>query len=510
MKYKGLMYITLILLIIPIFIIESNDISTESKIYLYSTPSSSSSLWNPEAIPICTQSDSQSGIKVLNDGNEGAIIVWGDRRNNIHGDIYAQLINDQGICLWNANGVAVCTAYGPQYWYDLCSDESGGVIITWEDQRNTPYDIYAQRIDATGNILWDLDGVMIGNNDTYQFKPRICSDNMGGAIITWYELNDTSSVRAQRIGPFGSVFWDPGGVEITATDNSYIIDPQICVDKNGGAIIVWDDYRGSDADVYGQRINNMGITQWNSNGKLICSAANGQTLIKMCKNPTTGAFLAWVDWRDLGTTGPDIYAQRIDLNGDVLWTTNGVPVCTEDEWQTNIELCLDYQGGLVITWEDDRGSERRIFTQRIDAGGNVRWTQNGIRICSASSRQDHQRLCTNGTNGIFITWSDSRGKVLAQKLTTDGEIIGNNLGYSIYDSEYLQQDPDICFSTNDSIIIAWEDNRGLDRDIYAQRLNIEQYIPPNGQNGIPFGNYYLLIFCVLLTIIIIHIKRKLK
>ena len=506
MKNNVLVSIILVLMIMPIFIIADNvNSTTDSKVRLDSTLSSSSTSWDPEAIPVCTQNGSQGGIKVCSDGNGGAIIVWSDYRDDSRGDIYAQLIDDQEVCQWNANGVAVCTAYGYQLYFDICSDGNGGIIIVWEDE--VAHDIYAQKIDAMGNVLWDVNGVMIGKNDTYQLKPKICSDNIGGAIITWYELNDTSSVYAQRIDAYGSLVWTPGGVEITATDNSYIIDPQICVDRFGGAIIVWDDWRNPSSDIYGQRINSNGITQWTPNGKLICSAGNSQKLIKMCKNPIVGALFAWVDWRD--TTGPDIYAQRIDLDGDVLWSTNGVPVCSKNEWQTNIELCIDYQGGLIITWEDDREGGRRLFAQRIDAGGQVRWTQDGIRVCSANSKQVHQRVCTNGTNGIFITWADYRGRVYAQKLNTDGKIIGNSNGYLICNSDYLQTDPDICPSNNGTVIIAWEDTRGADRDIYAQRLNIEQYIPPE-QNGIPLeliiiisstigGGVVIAIAIVLLT-----------
>ena len=491
-----------------IFVFYSKFNSRESRSNM--SPLISSKSWDPEAIPVCTQNGTQDSIKICSDGNGGAIIVWCDSRNDF-GDIYAQLINAQGICQWDANGTAVCTAYGIQCSFDICSDGNGGVIIVWGHEY--AYDIYAQRIDATGNKLWDVNGVMIGDNDTYQFWPKICSDGLAGAIITWFEINVTSSVHAQRIDAFGSLLWTPGGVEITATDNTNIIDPQICTDGAGGAIIIWDDWRTTTSDIYAQHINNNGIIQWTPNGKVICSAAGSQEFIKICSDPhpSGAAFLAWADWRDQ-INGPDIYAQRIDTNGDVMWSpSNGVPVCTKNDWQTNIELCLDYQGGLIITWQDDRegGNEkRRIFAQRI-AGGSPSWTQDGIRICSANIKQLYQKVCTNGSNGIFITWADYRERVYAQKLYTNGKIIGDSRGYLICDSDYFQSGPDICPSNNGTVIIAWEDSRGPDRDLYAQRINIEKYIPTLSP-GISFGNYYILILCVSLTLIIIVIKKELK
>src|SRR5882724_287809 len=58
---------------------------------------------------------------------------------------------------------AICNFAGNQTLAQVISDGAGGAIITWVDTRNGAQDIYAQRIDATGTLLWNVDGIAICN-----------------------------------------------------------------------------------------------------------------------------------------------------------------------------------------------------------------------------------------------------------------------------------------------------------------------------------------------------------
>src|SRR5258705_10004620 len=98
-------------------------------------------------------------------------------------------------------------------------------------------------------------------------------------------------------------------------------------------VIVWDDRRnGSDnTDIYAQRINGSGVSQWAANGAAICTAPNRQVVAALTHNTDGGAVITWNDERDYtgsGNTPVDIYAQRIDGAGVVQWIANGVAICT--------------------------------------------------------------------------------------------------------------------------------------------------------------------------------------
>ncbi|MCK4539487.1 MAG: hypothetical protein KAV42_11885, partial [Candidatus Krumholzibacteria bacterium] len=71
---------------------------------------------------------------------------------------------------------------------EIVSDGAGGSIIVWQDNRNGDMDIYAQRIDSNGAVLWTIDGVPICTATGEQSIPRITSDGAGGAVVTWQDL----------------------------------------------------------------------------------------------------------------------------------------------------------------------------------------------------------------------------------------------------------------------------------------------------------------------------------
>ncbi|NHJ26382.1 MAG: hypothetical protein EAX89_17520, partial [Candidatus Lokiarchaeota archaeon] len=144
--------------------------------------------WQLNGIPICIEDSDQNQLQICEDGKGGTIIVWIDQRSGTNGeDIYAQRIDSKGNILWTPNGTVICDFSGDQRAPQLCSDGMGGAIITWLDLRpgSTDQDIYAQRINSTGSIQWDPDGVVISNALEYQSYPQIISDGVNGAIITW-------------------------------------------------------------------------------------------------------------------------------------------------------------------------------------------------------------------------------------------------------------------------------------------------------------------------------------
>ncbi len=173
-------------------------------------------------------------------------------------------VDASGTPLWTADGVGMRTtaineAYSPQ----IASDGSGGAAITWQDLRSGKDDIYAQRVDASGTPLWTADGVGVRTaaaNDANE--PQIAADGSGGAIITWPDYRSGKwDIYAQRVDASGTPLWTADGVGVRTAAANSAANPQIASDGSGGAIVTWEDYRsGSKNDIYAQRISNPAPT----------------------------------------------------------------------------------------------------------------------------------------------------------------------------------------------------------------------------------------------------------
>ncbi|WP_239189923.1 hypothetical protein [Candidatus Nitrotoga sp. HW29] len=232
--------------------------------------------------------------------------------------LFAGLLSGNAVAAWSTNPTvnnAISTTPDYQSHPTLISDGSGGAIITWQDARSGTNDIYVQRINASGVVQWAVDGVKISTGVSYGSNPTLISDGSGGAIITWYDGRSGASwdIYAQRINASGVVQWLADGVAIsTASDDQS--NPTITSDGSGGAIIAWQDFRsGTNQDIYAQRISSSGVVQWTANGVAISTAVNYQFDQTMISDGSGGAIITWQDFRS--DTNQDIYAQRVGANG---------------------------------------------------------------------------------------------------------------------------------------------------------------------------------------------------
>lgn len=421
-------------------------------------------------VAICTSSYTQMNPVIVGDGSGGAIIAWQDSRNGADYNIYTQHIDISGIPTWTPNGVAICTAGEAQTNPAITSDGSGGAIITWQDNRNsTDYNIYAQRINSTGNVLWTLNGVAVCTASGNKENPCIANNGSGGAFIGWrdngyeiyvQEISSTGSLATTirgidfeasgtdarpQIAPIGPgsamLTWGAWGATQVKRINSGCVFPwtkvdvggggsgeyypRIVADGAGGAIVTW-----SDGYIHAQLINSIGKAQWSNN--LICNAANDQKHAVLTRDAGNGAIIAWEDYR-AGTSNTDIYVQHVNSIGNTTWRYNGVAVCTSVNNQQYPVIVSDSAGGAIIVWQDERngGGNPDIYAQRIDYLGNLMWgnSTTGIAICTAVNEQTQPQIINYplGTDIMaIITWNDLRNgmdvNIYAQSVYGDGSV----------------------------------------------------------------------------------------
>ena len=425
---------------------------------------------------ICTTVNQQLAPRVVSDGSGGAIITWWDL-NLATSDynIYAQRINSNGIVQWAANGVAICTDPLHQHNPEITSDGNGGAIIAWQDNRNGQADIYAQRINGNGIVQWTADGIPVCLEPHDQTFPQLTNDGSGGAIITWIDLRDTKNYTpfAQRINAVGEAQWTTDGVSLSpgTAEGSQIIS-----DDNGGAIIAWHQYTGvypnGNFDIYVQQINVNGIIGWGSNGAVICALTSNQLRPQLVSDGSHGAILVWEDYRN-GPSYSNLYAQKVNAGGIIQWTLNGVAIAPNILHQIRQKLLIDGNGGAYITWQY---GTNEVYAQMINANGIVQWASDGVRIGTFGAW--YPQIETDGGTGAIITWYDYRGSgngdVFAQRINSAGTVQWAVNGANVCTDPSGQVFPRLVEDGSGGAIIAWEDIRNStlnSTDIYAQQIS---------------------------------------
>jgi len=434
-------------------------------------------MWISNGKVICNASDDQTSPKMISNASGNTIITWQDYRNGLDSDIYVQNIEPNGVVKWDQNGVALCSAPNFQLNPQICSDGAGGAIITWDDERDiTNTNVYAQCVNSNGDVMWTPNGVLLCTAINVQDEPQIIDDGMGGAIIAWTDARSGTDIDiyAQKIDSNGAVLWGSDGIILyNASFNQD--NPQICSDEAGGAIVTWEDFRsGSDTDIYAQHVDSNGVVKWTPNGNVICNASDNQHSPKITSDGEEGGIITWYDYRS--GSDYDIYAQRINPNGTVRWILNGVDLCTASDIQNSPQICSDDSGGAIIAWNDYRsGSNWDIYAQRVDSEGDPQWTLNGEEICIVSNNQDSPFICSDGSGGAIIVWQDFRNgldrDIYAQRIDFTGDVKWPSNGLAVCNVTNNQGNPQVCSDGAGGGIFTWDDYRsGTNYDIYSQHI----------------------------------------
>ncbi len=438
---------------------------------------------------ICTSIHAQTGPTAVSDGAGGAIVCWTDLRNGSNTDIYARRVDASGVVQWTTNGVALSADSNNQEAPVMVSDGAGGAIIAWQDFRSgSNYDIYAQRVNSSGAVQWMGGGVPISSAAGDQSHPAIAGDGAGGAIITWQDHRGSDlDVYAQRVNAAGSVQWLSNGVPVSVATNDQAL-PAIVSDGAGGAVIAWQDLRGgSDFDMYSQRINASGSPQWLLNGVSVSAAASGQIKASITGDRSGGAIIAWQDQR---SGGNHVYARRIDGSGTPRWTSDGVPISTASVSQYAPSLVGDGTGGAIIAFADYHcsGCGSNISAQRIDSGGTPQWTAGGIAVTASSDSADHLAMASDSAGGAIIAWSGFRPSspgsgvdIYAQRVNRGGTLEWMAGGMGICKAGQNQATPTLVTDASEGGILAWSDPRtDASGDIYGQRILADGSLPRPG------------------------------
>jgi hypothetical protein len=450
--------------------------------------------WVPDGAALSTAAYWQYGPKIAPDGAGGAIVTWFDNRD-LTFDIYAQRINPSGAVLWTTDGAGVCVASGEQMDPAICTDGAGGAIIAYEDDRAGDQDIYVQRVSSAGVTQWTTYGVAACTTSYIQHRPMIVSDGAGGAIVTWEDSRSVTEtdIYAQRLSSAGVPQWAANGVSIcTHSGNQYV--PTIVPDGAGGAVITWIDYRNGNSDIYAQRVNASGAVHWTADGVAVCTNAGAVNFVRIASDGDEGAIISWRDTRSVNW---DIYAQRVSWAGVVQWTADGVALCTETANQTQPAITSDGAGGAIVSWQDPRSGAPGLYAQRVNASGATQWTANGVLLCLAADPVlvpgDNVPL-PDGAGGAIVTWTDYRDSavypdIYAQRVDASGTVMWETNGVALCTADKDQIEPVLVADDEGGAIVTWADRRsGSDYDVYAQRISHEgdiggSFVPISGMTA---------------------------
>jgi hypothetical protein len=242
-----------------------------------------------------------------------------DPRTDV-GDIYAQHVNAAGAIVagWPVNGLAVCTAANVQFDVRLAPDGSGGVYVSWSDQRNgSTYHVYTTRVNANGTFAtgWPVNGATsTGNAVKNELKPQVAADGLGGLYVVWqvaFALGDDDQyiVRWNGNGTVGAGF--PSAVNAAVGEQ---LSPSLAVDPaSHAATIAYQDNNtgGGDFDIHLKGYSTAGAVLFDRTQTSTADQSDAQ----LVADGFGGAYLAYTEF---GVSPSGVSIGRVNASGSTI------------------------------------------------------------------------------------------------------------------------------------------------------------------------------------------------
>ena len=219
--------------------------------------STGSKRWGSKPLTISKENNSVISYTVGILGNSVYTAYTYQGSNKI---IYQNLISPKGKLLWGNDGKLLTYQKGSQTNPQFAFIDST-VVVSWTNEFEKIKDVFIQRFDLNGKRLWGNNGKRIINIKGNQFGQRIVHNKKGNIILAWIDKKPNSSANnlfIQKLDAKGNLLWDSLGVIISSSkeaEKSYL---NLIADGEGGAIAVFKGTANRKNEIYGQKIFSTG------------------------------------------------------------------------------------------------------------------------------------------------------------------------------------------------------------------------------------------------------------
>ena len=397
------------------------------------------------------------------------LVVWQDDRNGgYYSDIYGARVTPGGTVL-DPSGFVISQPANSQ-WYPALGFDGTNFLVAWQDDRSGEYyfDIYGARVTPGGTVL-DPSGFYISQAAGWEKSPALGFDGTNFLVVWTDERNypDTADIYGARVTPGGTML-DPSGFLISQAAYGQC-DPAIGYD-GANFLVVWQDDRSGpdDPGIYGARVT-PGGTVLDPSGFYISQAGYGQYLPVLAFDGAN--FL--VVWEDQRSSEYDIYGARVNTAGTVL-DPSGIAISTATNGQLSPAVAFDGTNFLVV-WEDWRsgGYYNDIYGARVTPQGTV-VDPLGFAISPAARSEYYPALAFDGAN-FLVVWAAERSypdtsDIYGARVTPTAVVL-DPTGIAISTAADYQGYPAVAFDDTDFQVV-WEARRrgGYYNDIYGARV----------------------------------------
>lgn len=311
----------------------------------------------------------------------------------------------------------------------------------------------------------------VGQQDVVIADARDAASRTHYLYSAWQDLrNDSGDIYLQKLDQDGNRLW-PTDQRVNNDDGNAIqFSPSIVVDSAGNLLVAWVDNRNGNNDIYLQRLDGQGQAVWTEDLRIHDDTGAAEQGAPMLAIDNAG--IISVAWHDNRAGDYDVYLQQLDLNGTRQWATD-LRVNQDNSLaaQTYPVVNVEAAGVIVVAWLDRRIGNGDIYLQRISLQGHYLWAQE-VRVNQATEQTGNRpALALLASGGIVVSWLDPLEQhIYLQSLDQQGNRRwSNTVRANQIDLPANENRSPALVKLGSGLLVGWE--RAQDQALYAQMIN---------------------------------------
>jgi hypothetical protein len=345
------------------YILWRERLGYSDQIYVQKVSSSGALLWKQDGISLSTSGKMISDFSASSDkaGNIFSAFVNGEPDEKGEYVIKLQGVNKSGGRLFTQE-ITAAASENKKSSITVTSNDSGGVQIFWLESVEHKSVLMGQSIDKAGKLKWGRKPVVFSDplENIFSFSAKRFNSSV---YLVWQLQKSDKDLYHQLAGSNGNELWKKYGQPVIPLRGNQT-NPQILImDKD--ILLTWTDDSFGDRNIHAQKFNSKGEAQWSRNGINITDYKGDQFGQKILSDGNNGAIITWLDRRVNAVRG-NIYAQRIDKDGNLLWDSLGIEAASSKNTEKSyISVIQDDAGGAVVVFKEKRNGKNEIFGHKI-------------------------------------------------------------------------------------------------------------------------------------------------
>lgn len=205
---------------------------------------------------------------------------------------------------------------------------------------------------------------------------------------------------------------------------------------------------------------------------IVADRPAGQAQPKLAPTTDGGVYVSWLGG---GGDGYDVYLQRLDAGGQAQWADDGVRIADRDFSSTqDYGLARGVNGDALLAFRFPDGSAQpQAVANRIAADGTPLWGDPGVFVSTEAGGAASPKITGMPDGGAVVAWTSfSSGAIVLQRLDAEGEPQWGPDGVSLELPSGVFLIADLHANGDGGVIVSGSAQlSNFDRRLWAQKLD---------------------------------------